>query len=510
MRQLLSPIERTTEFYKQFSNTMKLPSKDLMIYLVMEYLYTEGNLATLRLFEQETQQVYPDFSEQSTSTFDAPDLVSSPQNKQTKTIETQGSHPPLLSMFVTNGIAETEQMLSTVSPNGDIDIATLTKHLTRKGFLCPDDLQTSRSIWQEISSNAKTLEYDDPTTDDPMKIRKATLNRFVERLTDPARSDSNQQEFMKRFLAIYTCVVQPRTLLMKIIERFNVPSFYPADQTQAIKRKVILVLIEWVTTHFEDFTEDRTMIPELFAFCDGDVLHFNTNLSRELRAATEKQMTTVKPSAVPILSLLDHDFLPTTPTNTLSLHSHTHTDMAALPDPRSNTIMSFSPSILTVPERILAEQLTLMAYEPYSKMKIPEFFYGNFEAAKTYPKCRNVRRYMLVHNRIGQLVNNIVLVEGPPEVRTTRISKLLTVAVELKRIRNFDSLLALQNRLQDTPIKRLKKSWEGIPKQQMTQFSEIATLLSPDRNFKTIKKECTVEGISTLPPAYPILLSHFF
>ena len=191
LRQVIDPIPAFAEFYKQFSSTVQEPPRELMIYLIMQYLKMEGFTSTLSMFEQESQVFFsgkskPDSEEDESllgrfrletdsmigryrnthswnmgqggdfftsgpfGSFypqDASGLGSRPLGIPTmlgagigeplagSDREGAESQKPLLSIIVSAAMGQAEKIQTLTKPNGEIDIEKVKDQLVRSGLI---------------------------------------------------------------------------------------------------------------------------------------------------------------------------------------------------------------------------------------------------------------------------------------------------------------------------------------------------------------------------------------
>ncbi len=119
-------------------------------------------------------------------------------------------------------------------------------------------------------------------------IHAATLNKLVVQLTTSAtpgtlsnlyalapcmQPKSNTSHFnadvryMKAFLMTYLSFTNPKTLLLKLMERYHVPpSSHSPAEIKRIQLRVCNVLKNWVVQYFDDF--DHELIQTVVTFVD--------------------------------------------------------------------------------------------------------------------------------------------------------------------------------------------------------------------------------------------------
>lgn len=94
-----------------------------------------------------------------------------------------------------------------------LSLVVLFSHLSSQEQHSPSDAQMD--IWDEKPGDPRFLHYDKTQ----QRLRCASLNQLVCKLTDPDNSDVL---FMKKFLCTYSTFCTPQMLFMKLQQRFEV------------------------------------------------------------------------------------------------------------------------------------------------------------------------------------------------------------------------------------------------------------------------------------------------
>ena len=183
LRQAIEPIPQCIAFFKQFSSTVQDPPRELILYCIMEYLYSEGFSSTLAMLEQESQIVFSGKAKQIHSDDDifggfraahswnmghggdffssGPSMFGSffPQSGGGLTAQTrglglpgasgaamgemmgagdrEGSEPqkPLLSIIVSAAMGQAQNIQALTTPTGELDIEKVKDQLIRTGLI---------------------------------------------------------------------------------------------------------------------------------------------------------------------------------------------------------------------------------------------------------------------------------------------------------------------------------------------------------------------------------------
>jgi len=81
------------------------------------------------------------------------------------------------------------------------------------------------------------------------------------------------------------------------------------------------------------------------------------------------------------------------------------------------------------------------------------------------------------------------------------ITKIIDIAYECCKLRNYDSVVQLLSGLENAATSRLKQTWEKVSEKSLDKLSELRDLFSPNDNWKVYRAELSSKD----PPAIPYL-----
>ncbi|KAJ6230896.1 ras guanine nucleotide exchange factor i-related [Anaeramoeba flamelloides] len=412
-------------------------SKTDLLQLVMQHLSTLGLKKSIRCLEEETNLRYEE------SVFKKSELV------------------PLLELGITD--VDNIWNLSTeyIDPQEDEDEED-PEILFNKDFigLGNEDLENNRrdvNIWDEGPDSENNIIIENEL------IKAGTLNKLIEKLTPPDRQ-KGYPDYMKTFLMCYQSFTTPQQVLSKLIERYHMPK--RSDQTYTefkkhrkfIQMRVGNVLKKWIEDHFSDFN-DR-LISEIYKFIDNTVFRDgHSSLSKNLRNAISRmqkgasliiERTKVEKSPEPIL-----------PKNIWSVD-------LKLPD---------------IDEEEFVRQETLATHGIYIKIKPIELLNQAWVNEKTRNKSPNVIELSLRFTKLSNWVSSTILSTQTIKERIKVVSKMIKLASHFLKLNNFHSSQAILASLEHPHIKRLKYTWEELPKSDKKQLKKLQNIMPP--NFKS-------------------------
>ncbi|KAH3745436.1 Ras guanine nucleotide exchange factor [Pelomyxa schiedti] len=286
----------------------------------------------------------------------------------------------------------------------------------------------------------------------------ATLVKLVEKLTGPPRPGST--DFMLDFLLTYRSFTDPPTLLRLLILRYNTPP--GLIEEDSIKKMVSFVLTKWVTNHFYDFAEDKTLLDTLMDFVEH-------TMGAQGEGAQLKMFIRKGQSQGHRLSL--------TPANA---------PKSILPAGRIETILDVHPLEA-------ARQITLLEWEGFRNIRPRECFGLAWQKKEAAIKSPNICRFITRFNKVGKWVLASVLEGDTPKQRERVIRHFISIAKECKDLGNFNGMMEITAALGNSAITRLKKTWTS---QLLEKYKEFECLM--EKNFKTLR-DLTVNRSPCLP-----------
>eukprot|EP00727_Mastigamoeba_balamuthi_P006823 m51a1_g2761 hypothetical protein (1136) ;mRNA; r:977560-981290 len=148
-------------------------------------------------------------------------------------------------------------------------------------------------------------------------------------------------------------------------------------------------------------------------------------------------------------------------------------------------------SIGDVSARELATQITRTESVMFQRIKLKEMFYLEDPALSP-----NLARFVTFHKQMSNWVVSTILQEKDPQSRRKMIKLFLMIALELRKLRNYNSMGAVVFSLSNAAISpdRLKRSWRP----ELAQILE--NLLEPTRsNFKALRLAMLKRDAPSIP-----------
>ncbi|XP_030579244.1 rap guanine nucleotide exchange factor 1-like [Archocentrus centrarchus] len=142
----------------------------------------------------------------------------------------------------------------------------------------------------------------------------------------------------------------------------------------------------------------------------------------------------------------------------------------------------------------LAEQLTLLDAELFSKIELPEVLLWSKE--QNEEKSPNLTEFTQHFNNVSFWVRSVIILQDKPQDRERLLLKFLKIMKHLRKLNNFNSYLSILSALDSAPLRRL--DWQKSTSEALEEFSTLIDSSSSFRAYRAALAE--VE-----PPCIPYL-----
>lgn len=219
------------------------------------------------------------------------------------------------------------------------------------------------------------------------------------------------------------------------------------------------VLKLWVNKYYVDFHHDVTLKKELVLYLNA-VKDHNHVQGKEMELAE---------ALLKIVSTRDH--IP------LIRRSKLRIQIPKALDPVPEELSEISP-------HMLAQQLTCIEHELYSRIKPYEFLQHKWTKKNRLELAPNICHVITRFNQMTEWVSKVVLSPDQSKQRCAMIAYVLEAACQALELNNFTTVFQITAALCSTAIQRLKKTWELLPQNVVAQFEELKKLTSLDGGTK--------------------------
>ncbi|KAF9988961.1 hypothetical protein BGZ75_008142 [Mortierella antarctica] len=319
-------------------------------------------------------------------------------------------------------------------------------------------------------------------------VRGGTLPALVERLTQHDGLDAN---FVATFLLTYRSFATTEQFFTLLFRRFTIspPEGLSPNQLAhwtdlkltPTRLRVLNTIKSWLENYYlEDEVDDRQMLPRIKEFSDSSLMRETMSIPAvQLIKLVEKRETSDGSLRKMVLNLTTQAPQPITPRNLKKI------------------------KFLELDPLELARQLTIMEATVYNKIRPVECLAKAWtsEDVDIAAKAVNIKRIIETSNLYANWINEIVLSEKEVKKRAAIIRHLISVAEKLRHLNNFDMLSATTAALAQSPIHRLKRTWELVPTKVMTNYTTLQAVTSSAKNWGDYRQELH----SANPPCVPFV-----
>ncbi|KAF8933224.1 hypothetical protein BGZ58_006496 [Dissophora ornata] len=333
-------------------------------------------------------------------------------------------------------------------------------------------------------------------------VRGGTLAALVERLTLHDGLDSN---FVATFLLTYRSFASTSQFFSLLFRRITIKppggltatehSKWTERKLTPIRLRVFNIIKSWLENYYmEDEVEDRQMLPKIKEFSESGLMRESMSFAAvQLIKLVEKREVSDGSFRRMVLNLSTQAPQPITPRN---LKKIKFMDLDALE---------------------FARQLTIMEANCYNRIKPVECLAKAWtsEDPEMAAKASNIKKMIETSNLYSNWINEVVLSEKELKKRAAIIKHLIAVAeasrccmfgcqdllIRLRQLNNFSMLSATTAALAQSPIHRLKRTWELVPGRIMNMFSTLQGVTSSAKNWGDYRQELH----SANPPCVPFV-----
>ncbi|XP_055712987.1 guanine nucleotide-releasing factor 2 isoform X3 [Phlebotomus papatasi] len=296
---------------------------------------------------------------------------------------------------------------------------------------------------------------------DALIIHATKVERNFENDSDEAKENAYGEAFLTTFRTFMT----PLQLIEKLIHRYTMFSCQIGDQKQRAAKESFSLLFRVVN----DLT-----IPDIEEYCLNLLVDFAHQL------ICSGNLTMAKLLRVKILEKVmmykQHKWSPYY--STLS----------------SRAVTTNPPTLLDLKSVEIAEQMTLLDSELFKKIEIPEVLIWAQEQCEE--RSPNLTRFTEHFNKMSYWARSQILKQEDAKERERYVIKFIKIMKHLRKIKNFNSYLALLSALDSALIRRLE--WQ---KTITDSLKDYCALIDPSSSFRAYRLALA----ETTPPCIPYI-----
>ncbi|KAF9898508.1 hypothetical protein BX616_003934, partial [Lobosporangium transversale] len=320
------------------------------------------------------------------------------------------------------------------------------------------------------------------------QVKGGTLPALIERLTLHDGLDPN---FIATFLLTYRSFTTTKELFEHLFLRFTIQAPLGLEQEELeiwnekkltpIRLRVFNIIKSWLETYYlDDEPDDREALAMIKDFSGSTAMRDTMSFAAvQLIKLVEKREQSEGTFRKMVLNLTTQAPQPIVPRNLKKI------------------------KFLELDPLEFARQLTIMEATVYNKIRPVECLAKAWmsEDPDIAAKAVNIKKMIETSNLYANWINELVLSEKELKKRVLVIRHLVMIAERLRQLNNFSMLSATMAALSQSPIHRLRRTWEQVPARTMTSFMDLQSLMGVVKNWAEYREELH----SVNPPCVPFV-----
>ncbi|KAH3766116.1 Ras guanine nucleotide exchange factor [Pelomyxa schiedti] len=325
-------------------------------------------------------------------------------------------------------------------------------------------------LWTEITSGKKYI-YNAEN-----KIRAASLNKLVECVTSSTTLDI---AFLKTFASTCLSFTTPSKLLDKLLERYAAPASVSTEEARTIQMRVIIFLKHMVELQFDVL--DETVLIKMESFIES----------------------TQKDGWGPAVFLLESELKRRRHARELKINSLLIPPFhIIIPEERISPVVYF----MSINPLEIARQLTLIDATIFCAIRPRELLDLAWNKPKLQHRAPNVIHMLTRCDKLSHWLAQLILTGSDSYTRNSIYVKLVNIALEIKRLSNYHTLMAFIAGLNCGSVIRLKLN-SALGKEKSKTWKNIETLMDISSSFKNYRLDLLANLDSVALPFLGVYLS---
>eukprot|EP01122_Echinamoeba_exundans_P009625 TRINITY_DN3447_c1_g1_i1.p1 TRINITY_DN3447_c1_g1~~TRINITY_DN3447_c1_g1_i1.p1 ORF type:complete len:997 (+),score=215.44 TRINITY_DN3447_c1_g1_i1:236-3226(+) len=345
------------------------------------------------------------------------------------------------------------------------------------------------------------------------QISHATVGGLMSLLANP--QSFQDKSFIDTFILSYEYFMDSPTFLKRLMGLYFVPQSSggtsptddPAAQQQQrlfFQLRVINVLKKLIETRYFALRRDKRCYQLLRSFlrvllkCGDDR---EKSLVAALRQSMKQNGEFFRAADNPNTSGTDSQSssLNETSSNSSQTSAASSATAALVSNPGIPFSLGPQKTLLDYTHKDLARHLTLIEFEFWSSIKLDEFYHTAFSSKEKDKLAPNVNRFIKRFNDVSAWVASSVVLAPKKKQRVAVLTRLIQIMDELRRIRNFNGMMAFFSALSLGAIQRLKKTWKEVPSKVMQLWTSASKFMDSSGGYKVYKEFIHIADPPTIP-----------
>eukprot|EP01089_Gocevia_fonbrunei_P011722 TRINITY_DN2562_c0_g1_i1.p1 TRINITY_DN2562_c0_g1~~TRINITY_DN2562_c0_g1_i1.p1 ORF type:complete len:410 (+),score=47.39 TRINITY_DN2562_c0_g1_i1:1-1230(+) len=305
----------------------------------------------------------------------------------------------------------------------------------------------------------------------PEDVSAASLNNLIRILTSVDTHDFN---FRDTFITTYQSFTTPRILFDKLLERYTIPeeSNLNEETKKAIKIRVSIIIKYWVENQFFDLDEE--LVQKVFSFVDETLRNDGFNdFANILKVELNKKIS----------ERMHQKNLMFTPPSELNLVSQ----------------KALKEIFMNSSDLDIAKQLTLIDFSLYSRIEPSGLLNQAWNKPKLQYRSPDILAMISRANKVSFWVACMTLWQEKGKDRKKVIEKFIGIADNLKKLKNFHTLMGIIAGLNTASVTRLKEAKASVSSKALQTFNKLEQLMHPKSSFKSYREYLHSQSTPCLP-----------
>jgi len=279
------------------------------------------------------------------------------------------------------------------------------------------------------------------------------LSGSLDALIDALLRDNKYNDFEDVLLLLHKQFTTTEVLFTKLLERYQVPRLANQSRGQhllaaiPVQVKVWSLVKRWLTDYPEDLTETPDLLRQFILLLREDN---HTSLAECLETILPQQL--LNP-----VGWLNHK------------------------------------------EKEIAEQLTLIEFEMFSKISQREFVAFSWSKQNKEQTSPHLSKMIARFNRFAKWVSFSIVNEEKLTDRVKVFSKFIEIGEWCHKLHNYNTLMAIIAGLTHTAVHRLKDTKANLPTQHVQTLESLTTLMSSTKSYQAYRQDQRACSAPSLP-----------
>ena len=145
-----------------------------------------------------------------------------------------------------------------------------------------------------------------------------------------------------------------------------------------------------------------------------------------------------------------------------------------------------SANLLDMNAQTVAEQLTLIEFETFQQI-VPIEISHQAWSKDGGARAPNVMTLINSFNATTYWVASEIVNQSKLEARVGIVVKMIEIAERCEQIHNYQTLMEILVGLSMGPVSRLTQTWEAVPKEKLTLFQKLQSLIDNRKNYNNYR-----------------------